>query len=663
MYRLIVIFILPLGLTAFAQFDNSDQIWNEGIEFIHQGDYLRAYERLSKFIKLNPENARAYNNRAICSDRLGDLEHCCGDFEMAKSLNSNKNQLFHRLTCNNDLWIKRFNKYYYRDMEIYPELGLRPRYTRSDSLRGALRSQRTCFDVYYYDLTVRILPRSKSITGSNEIWFRGVHSSREIQLDLFEQYIIESITMDGEELTFKREYNAVFIQLPWEIVPGKEYKITVEYSGKPEVARDPPWFGGFVWARDKRMNRWVSVVCEHLGASSWWPNKDHLSDRSDSMGIHIEVPRKYNAVSNGQLRSIEESEDNYERYNWFVSYPINNYNVTFYMGKYDEFYDSMFYNNDTLLALYYVMPYNREKAEKHFLQARDVVNFYNEAFGPFPFWNDHFRMVEASYEGMEHQTAIAYGSAYSNSANSLTYLNRNYDYIIVHEAAHEWWGNSVAAADMADIWLHEGFATYAEILFLEHMEGYDQSIYELHNRMNFIYNIWPVVQNRNVNENSFAGGDVYNKGAILLHCLRATINNDSVFKPMLRDFNLAYRDSVIDSDSFIQFVHNYTGSDFTAFFKKFLYETTLPVLSYTYRRKDDGILLRYKWMDVDEGFVMPFSIMTFPSDEAYRLEATTEMQEIMIPGAESFAFYNYAIFPGNCPRNGLTYYRTKCENW
>ena len=309
------------------------------------------------------------------------------------------------------------------------------------------------------------------------------------------------------------------------------------------------------------------------------------------------------------------------------------------------------------------MPYDLEKAKAHFVQARNIVSFYNEAFGPFPFWDDHFRMVEALYEGMEHQTAIAYGEAFDNSENSMTYLNRNHDYIIVHEAAHEWWGNSVAANDMADIWLHEGFATYAEILFLEHADGYVQSISELHNRMNFIYNIWPLVQNRDVNENSFVGGDVYTKGAVLLHCIRATMNNDSLFRSMLRDFNLAYRDSVINSDIFIHYVNAYTGKDFTAMFNKFLYDTELPVLYYTYRRKSDGILFRYKWTGVDEGFIMPFSINTFPDNHAYRLEGNTELSEIKIPGAESFTFYNYATSPVNCPGNGLTYYRTSCGSF
>ena len=654
--------ILFLVQSIYGQSFDSETLWEKGIEAILQGDYLRGYEYMNEFIQLNSDNAQAYNNRAVCLNRLGDQEGSCADFNQAASLGSDKNSYFQRFSCKKDGWIKRLKKYYYRDTEIYPELGYRPRYGHADSLRGALRSQRTCFNVYFYNLTVRIIPGSKSIEGKNEIWFHGIYESKEIQIDLFENYSIDRIIMNDQKLSFRRDGNAIFITLPESIIPGSDYMLQIEYSGRPEIARNPPWLGGFVWERDKRLNRWVSVACEYLGASSWWPVKDHLSDRPDSMGIHIEVPGKYAAVSNGRLRSVEQAGNGYLRFNWFVSYPINNYNVTFYMGKYDSFYDTLLLDEDTLLALYYVMPYHKKKAEQHFKQARNVVACYNEAFGPFPFWNDHFRMVEASYEGMEHQTAIAYGNSYDNAKNSLTYLNRNYDYIIVHEAAHEWWGNSVAAADMADIWIHEGFATYSEILFLEKMDGYEAAVNELHNRMNYILNIYPLIQNRDVNENTFVGGDVYTKGAVLLHCIRATLNNDTLFKSMLHDFNLAYRDSTIDSDVFIDYVHQFTGSDFKALFDKFLFDTDLPVLNYTYQRKEGGVLLSFNWTGVEEGFRMPFSVKTFPGEEAYRLEATTEKQEFFIPDTESFLFYNYSVTPEGCPHNGLTYYHTRMED-
>jgi aminopeptidase N len=450
--------------------------------------------------------------------------------------------------------------------------------------------------------------------------------------------------------------------MPEVIEPGKSYTLIVEYSGKPVVAPNPPWDGGFVWDRDKRLHRWVGVACEHLGASSWWPNKDHLSDRPDSMSINIEVPAKYEAICNGKLRKVSDVDNHYKRYQWFVDYPINNYNVTFYMGKYTEFTDTIHWEGRDLIARYHVMPYHLELAKEHFKQAQDVVKYYNDAFGPFPFWNDNFRMVESPYEGMEHQTAIAYGAAYNNEKNAITYVSKQFDYIIVHEAAHEWWGNSVTAGDMADIWIHEGFATYAEYLFIEYMLGYEASMEEVNNHFKYIFNVWPLVQNRNVNEDAFASNDVYTKGAALLHCLRATMNNDTLFKAMLHDFQMTYRDSIVNSDDFINYTNAYTQNDYSPLFQKFLYDTNLPVLYYQYERKGNDILLRYKWSEVVPGFVMPFSIKIFNSDESLRLLATTEEQEVILQDADSFFFYQSVQSPKGCPANGLTYFWTLNEN-
>jgi aminopeptidase N len=378
------------------------------------------------------------------------------------------------------------------------------------------------------------------------------------------------------------------------------------------------------------------------------------------MCINIEVPRKYEAICNGSLRRVVSANKKYDRYEWFVHYPINNYNVTFYMGKYVEFTDTLLWQSDTLVLRYHVLPYHLEKAKEHFRQARDVVAFYNDAFGQFPFPKDNFCMVESPFEGMEHQTAIAYGASFDNWKNSITYLSKKFDYIIVHEAAHEWWGNSVAVGDMADIWIHEGFATYSEFLFLEHRLGYEESIAEMHNHMNYINNIWPLVQNRNVNEDAFAGNDVYYKGAILLQCLRATIDNDTLFKNMLRDFHLQYLFKVVDSQDFIDFVNNYTEHNFTPLFKIFLYDARLPILEYKYERIGDDLLLQYKWTGVNEGFEMPFSIETIGEKKAYRIIANTAGQDTLIENASSFTFYNLHKSPEGCPHNGMTYYWTKC---
>jgi aminopeptidase N len=664
MRRLIVILSGFLLLNnAFGQADNHSKIWHEGVDFIMKGDFLRGLERMNEYLAILPYNASALFNKGNCLFYLGDEKEACKDLLEARNLGFKGFGELVKYRCDTVDRLNYLINQFYQGVHIYPELGYRPKYTRHDTLRGALRPERTCFDVYFYNLSVRVHPVKKEIEGKNEIWFKGISESKEIQIDLFENYTVKKILLDSITLSYQREYDAVFINMPEPVQPGKNYKITVEYSGKPRVAPNPPWDGGFVWSRDKHLHRWVGVACEQLGASSWWPTKDHLSDKPDSMAINLEVPKRYKAVCNGSLRRITYADNRFNRFEWFVHYPINNYNVTFYMGKYVEFTDTLFRPSDTLILRYDVLPYQLEKARQHFQQAKEIVGYYSDAFGPFPFRKDNYRLVESPYEGMENQTAIAYGENFDNEKNGRTYLNKKYDFIIVHESAHEWWGNSVTAGDMADVWIHEGFATYAEYLFIEHAIGYDAAITEYHDKMKFINKIWPIVQNRNVNENEFAGSTVYYKGATLLQCLRATIDNDTLFKNMLRDFQLQYKYKVVCTDDFIQFVDRYTKNDYGAFFDKFLYKTDAPVLEYEYERCDSNLVLKYKWTGVKDGFVMPFSIKIIGDKKAYRIIASTKEQEITIENASSFTFFNMSRSPDGCPHNGLTYFETKCRNF
>lgn len=654
--------IIVFSAITDAQTDNTDSIWNEGINYLQDDDYLQGLEKMNEYLAKVPNSMAALHNRSICLRYMGDLEGSCADILKLQSLDPIRKLKISDFLCKEENKVKWLKKQYYHNTKIYPELGYRPKYTLADTIRGALRLERNCYDVYFYDLTVRIIPFHKSIEGSNDIYFKGVKKSKSIQIDLFDNYTVNQVSLDNKDLKYSRVCQALFIELPDSIIPGMNYKLTIKYSGKPPKAPNPPWDGGFVWKRDKSFNRWVGVACEQFGASSWWPNKDHLSDKPDSMGINIEVPEKYSAVSNGRLRNVTTIDNKYKRYEWFVDYPINNYNATFYMGKYSEFTDTLYDCGKKLVMRYHVLPYHYDIAREQFKQAKAVVKFYDKAFGPFPFWNDNYRLVESPYEGMEHQTAIAYGDAFNNGENALVYVNKMFDYIIVHESAHEWWGNSVAAGDMADIWLHEGFATYSEILFLEDTLGYDASIEEMHNHMKLIFNVWPLVQNRDVNENSFASNDVYTKGAALLQCLRATLDNDSLFKKMLYDFHMSYRFKILNSNDFIQFVNNYTGKNFTPLFNKFLYDTRIPILSYSYERVGNDLILKYKWIEVDDGFTMPFSIETVCNGEAIRIVASTKEQEIVLKNTRSFSFFHLIKSAENCPHNGLTYYNTHCEN-
>ncbi|UCH14973.1 MAG: hypothetical protein JSV22_03155, partial [Bacteroidales bacterium] len=351
-----------------------------------------------------------------------------------------------------------------------------------------------------------------------------------------------------------------------------------------------------------------------------------------------------------------KSDNSYNRFVWFVSYPINNYNVTFYMGKYIQFGDTVILDNDTLQMKYYVLPYNLEKARNHFQQAPDVVKIYSEIFGKYPFMRDGFGLVEAPYAGMEHQSAIAYGNSYSNKG-SYSYRNRQYDYIIVHEAAHEWWGNSVSAGDMAEAWIHEGFATYAELLFIEKLFGKEEYLYETMKKSHYIFNFWPMVQNKDVNEDSFASNDIYHKGALMLHSLRCIINNDSLFFKIIKEFNINNSYKIVDTDDFIEFVNNYAKEDYSAFFNKYLYDNRLPVLEYSFNENPDGLIFTYKWTEVEDGFKMPFCIQT-DEKKAVRFIGTTQEQEVLLKNTSWFNFYNNWKSTEGIEDNSFTYYWT-----
>lgn len=655
---LIIIFFVA---TTLLQAQTPDSIWRRSLKKFENKDYNGVVEDMNVFLKALPNFGDAFYNRAIAKLNLGNQAGACSDLEAAKNAGSTQNRQFINYLCNQSYMVDLMLKQFYKKQKVYPELGFRPVYTRADSLRGALRPERTCFDVYYYDLYVKIIPKGKRIQGSNAIYFHVVQPTKRIQIDLFDNYTISEITWNGKRLAYKREYNALFIDFPQQLKAGENQAIRITYKGKPKEAPNPPWDGGFVWEHDRNKNLWLGVACEHLGSSSWWPGKDHMSDKPDSMLINLEVPAGYQAVSNGNLRQVTHPGKDFDKFSWFVSYPINNYNVTFYVGRYIPFSDTLVQNKDTVRFDFNVLDYNIDIAREHFKQTRDVIAFYDRAFGIYPFQRDGFGLVESPYEGMEHQSAIAYGNGFDNN-NGKEYRNQQYDYIIVHEAAHEWWGNSITASDMADIWIHEGFATFAELMFLEDRFGKDEYMFELTDKSQYIFNIWPLVQNRNVNENTFASNDVYTKGAMMLHCLRCTINNDSLFFSMIRGFAMKNRYHTVNTQDFINYVNQYTGQNFNAFFDKYLYETQLPLLLYEYRHDNGNLILRYRWTQVEEGFTMPFAVMT-DKKKPLRLSATTSWQEISMADTGWFNFYNLFTGYEGCPENAFTYYRTSCTAW
>jgi aminopeptidase N len=508
-----------------------------------------------------------------------------------------------------------------------------PIFSNEEVLLGELTPERTCFDVKYYDLSVTINPEEKHLSGAVEIYSEAVSDFETFQLDLHSNFEITSLLdlSSGEELVFTRKERAIFITMNKKI--GDEFAVKVSYHGKPVVAKKPPWKGGFVWKKDDNKKPWVGVACESEGASIWWPLKDHTSDEPDSMRMHFSVPKSVMAVGNGQFEGKVEHED-LTTYNWFVSYPINTYNVTVYLGDFVKFTDYYTGINGQELDLdYYVLPYNLDTAKVHFKQVSPILKVYEEKFGEYPWYRDGFKLVESAFAGMEHQTAIAYGNGYENDADSVT------DYIILHEIAHEWWGNSVTVHDLSDVWIQEGFATYAEALYMEAKGGKEAYEEEMLWSRIMIGNKYPVIgiEGRRWFD-SKKNSDVYGKGAWILHTLRNHMENDSLFFDIIHTFYESNKYKIVSSNDFVELVNQKTGSDYTWFFKQYLFNNYAPELEYYVN--EFGTVF-YKWVNTDESF-NKIKIKLTINDSKYVITPTNQVQEmvhIKKPGDRTYYYY------------------------
>ena len=501
-----------------------------------------------------------------------------------------------------------------------------PEFTEEDSLRGQLTRFRSTYDVTFYDLNIDVDIENKYLKGSVELFFTAVDELDTLQIDLYENLKINRIVHNGHELSFRRKYKAVFISLDEVLHTGEKCSLTVFYEGKPVTAPKPPWKGGFVWKKDKDKNPWIGVACEVAGASLWWPVKDHISDEPDSMRISVTVPDGLFCVSNGNL-SARIEKNGRETFTWETRYPINTYNATLYIGNFRHF-QLPFSNEESSIPLdFYVLPRNLEKAKTHFLQAADIIRFYESVFGEYPYKKEGYKLIESPYEGMEHQTAIAYGNKYKNSFGS------RFDYIILHETAHEWWGNSVSIGDYAEIWLHEGFATYSEALYVEHLYGHE--VYERY--LSFyamlIKNKKPVIGPYGVNYWDYKDTDVYMKGALILHTLRNYLDNDALFFDIIRTFYTTYKHSIASTKDFIGIVNAKTKLDLNWFFDLYLYDRICPQLEWNYRKHDVSgqYEFRYRWNNVSTDFPLPVRIRSgertsvlYPSQTVQTLMFNTE---------------------------------------
>ena len=505
-------------------------------------------------------------------------------------------------------------------------------FTRADTLRGSLRAERTCYDVTFYDLKVKIDTGSQSISGTNRIVFKAMENFKTMQIDLFENMNIVSIKSNGLELKYRREFNAVFVDMNSEVKRGSTDEIIVRYKGKPTVAKRAPWDGGFTWTYDKSGNSWIAVSCEGMGASCWWPCKDYLGDEPDSMSIWCNVPKGLRCISNGEELDSREEKDTTTSFHWFVHYPINNYNVTLNIGDYVSFSDEFIANDGSKLALdYYVMNYNLGKAKLQFKQVKPMLKCYEKYLGKYPFWQDGYALVETPYLGMEHQGAIAYGNKYLTGYAGKDYsgLGLDFDYIIIHESGHEWWGNSVSCKDIADMWIHESFCTYTESIYVEEMFGYDTAVLYINAKKKNIGNKEPIAGIYGVNEEG--SGDMYSKGALFLNTLRTIVNDDAKWWSVLKGMcDTTFKMKNISYENVVMYFSKKTGIDLLPVFQQYLKFSSIPVFEYKLKKVKKGeFKFSYHWVTDAKNFKMP-AIITTSENPKLLLKATNDFQVITI---------------------------------
>ncbi len=473
-------------------------------------------------------------------------------------------------------------------------------FTHADSLRGGLRVERTCYDVTFYNLNITLDIPNKSISGYNQIYFNTRKDFITMQIDLFENMVIDKILYKGTTLKYTRDANAVFVQMTDTIRKFNSDMIEVHYHGNPIVAKRAPWDGGFVFTKDNEDKDWVGVACEGTGASLWWPCKDHLSDEPDSMEVTCNYPKDLFFVGNGQMvRNTTSTTTNLRTTSWKSSYPINNYNVTLNIGNYKHFSD--IYTSKKLgknLALdYYVMPYNYDKAVKQFKQVKPMMAIYEKYLGPYPFWNDGYALVETPYLGMEHQGAIAYGNNYKTGYAGSDYsrIGLDFDYIIIHETGHEWWGNSISCKDIADMWIHESFCTYSEALYVEGMYGKKKAQEYINAKKETIDNKAPIQGKYGVNNEG--DGDMYNKGMLFLNTLRTVVNNDSLwFATLYKMLNTDYYHKNADYNDVVRYFEQTTRKFVNPLFEQYIQKTNIPLLVYKIEDKNKFMkTIYYKW--------------------------------------------------------------------
>jgi aminopeptidase N len=472
---------------------------------------------------------------------------------------------------------------------------------RQDILRGEYGRHRANNDLLHYTLDVRVDPDRKHLSGKNTIRFKMLQDDTRIQLDLYANLNVDRIVLGATPLTYTRELNAVFVDFPETLRAGREYSIDFHYSGTPlETGR----FGGFSFSKDPQGNHWINTACEGQGASIWWPNKDQWRDEPEGMELRVAVPNNLVDVSNGRFLGKTDLGDGYTRWDWRIHYPINSYNVSVNAGNYVHFGEKM----GDLTLDYYVLPGSLEKAKVQFAQAKPMIEAFERVFGEYPFKKDGFKLIEVPYSGMEHQSAVTYGNRWANG-----YLERDwtgvgvslkFDFIIIHESAHEWFGNAVSAADVSDMWIQEGWTTYLEVVYVEQLFGYADALKYVNGYKEKVRNVEPIITQRGIHRSP--NQDQYFKGALFLHTLRNVVNDEATFWAAMRDTYQKFKYQNIMTEDLVAFMNTRLGMNLTPLFNQYLRRAELPTLELVFNDKEGTVA--YRWRAGERDFAMPIRV-------------------------------------------------------
>ncbi|UQD57026.1 M1 family metallopeptidase [Flavobacterium sp. K5-23] len=509
-------------------------------------------------------------------------------------------------------------------------------FTRQDTLRGSITKERAWWDVKSYHLDIKVNPADSTITGSNTIRYQVLLEDKRMQIDLQNPMQIYKVVQDGKELKYTRDGNAFFVELTSLQKIGTLRELTVFYGGKPKVAVNPPWDGGITWKKDGNGKPFIASSCQGLGASVWWPNKDHMYDEVENMLISVNVPGNLVNVSNGRLQSVKELKDGTKTYNWYVSNPINNYGVNINIGDYVSFSEKYKGEKGDLDCNYYVLRDNLAKAKKQFKEVPRMLKALEHWFGPYPFYEDCYKLVEAPYLGMEHQSSITYGNGYENgylgTDLSDTGWGLKFDFIIIHESGHEWFANNITYKDIADMWIHESFTNYSESLFLEYFYGKEAGYAYVKGLRKNIQNDIPIIGKYNLNNEG--SSDMYYKGANMLHSLRQIVNNDEKWRSILRGLNSTFYHQTVTTKQIEDYLSEQAGLDLKTFFDQYLRDTRIPTLEYYFKNKT----LFYRWTNCVTGFDMP--LIAKVNGEDKWLQPGVEWNIMAVPNVNSTLVIN-----------------------